>query len=96
MIESRLLSAEETALLLHPERWEPVFCADCEGAIDDGRHMRWLQEKPHSHAHPEILLIVSGGGYHAHGEALYPCPPRTSRPSASSGSRCMAAARRPA
>ena len=75
MIESRLLSAEETALLLHPERWEPVFCADCEGAIDDGRHMRWLEEKPHSHAHPEILLIVSGGGYHAHGEALYPCRP---------------------
>ncbi len=75
MIESRLLRPEEVAVLLRPERWEPVFGADCPGSIEDERHARWLQERPHSHAHPEVLVIVAGEGSHAHGDAVYACHP---------------------
>ncbi len=75
MAESRLLCAVEAELLLHPERWTPVFGDGCPGAVQDEHHARWLQERPHSHAHPEILVIVAGKGPHAHGEAIYPCHP---------------------
>jgi len=75
MVESTLLTPDEVELLLHPERWEPVFSADCPGAVEDERHACWLRERPHAHAHPEILVVVAGEGPHAHGEAIYPCHP---------------------
>lgn len=70
-----LLGTEEIDLLLHPERWAPTFDADGRDAVEDDRHARWLQANPHSHAHPEILLVVGGGGRHAHRDAIYPCRP---------------------
>jgi AraC family transcriptional regulator, mar-sox-rob regulon activator len=75
MMEAGLLRPEELALLLRPERWAPVFGGDCPGAMEDARHAQWLLDSPHSHAHPEILAIVSGGGCHGHGEAIFPCHP---------------------
>lgn len=74
-VESALLHAEEIDLLLSLHRWAPVFDDRHEGALDHPHHARWLRENPHSHAHPEILMVVSGGGFHAHGEAVFPCRP---------------------
>ncbi|MFP4250997.1 MAG: helix-turn-helix domain-containing protein [Armatimonadota bacterium] len=74
-VESTLLDSDEIDLLLHSECWQPVFGDSDEGAVDDPRHDRWLREKPHAHTHPEIMLVVSGGGRHAHGERIFPCRP---------------------
>jgi len=70
-----LLGSDEVDLLLQPDRWAPIFDDAAEGAIDDPRHARWLRENPHAHAHPEILMVVGGGGYHAHGERIFSCRP---------------------
>ncbi len=69
-LECDLLRANEIEVLLHPERWTCVFGADARELIRDERHARWLRENPHSHAHPEILLVVGGKGHHAHGDAI--------------------------
>lgn len=74
-INTNLLAPDEIAVLADPDRWSPVFGPDASGAIDDPRHARWLRENPHSHAHPEILMVVSGSGCHAHGERIFPCRP---------------------
>lgn len=74
-VESTLLSPDEIDVLLHAERWRPIFGDTLEGAIEDLRHDRWLRENPHSHTHPEIMLVVSGGGRHAHGERIFSCRP---------------------
>lgn len=73
--DSELLSGDEVEVLLRPERWEPVFGDDAAGRADNERHSRWLRDNSHAHAHPEILLVTKGGGWHAHGEAVYPCHP---------------------
>ncbi|MFW6157023.1 MAG: AraC family transcriptional regulator [Armatimonadota bacterium] len=74
-VESTLLSTDEIDLLLHTDRWHPVFGDSDEGAVDAPAHARWLRENPHAHTHPEIMLVVSGGGRHAHGERIFPCRP---------------------
>lgn len=75
LVESGLLTADEVAVLLHPERWSLV--PGQAAPVADERHARWLAENAHAHAHPELLLMVAGGGWHAHGEAVYACAPGT-------------------
>jgi AraC-like DNA-binding protein len=72
-VESTLLSPDEIDLLLHTDRWHPVFGDSDEGAVDDPPHARWLRENPHAHTHPEIMMVLSGGGCHAHRERIFPC-----------------------
>ncbi len=74
-IESSLLNPDEIDLILHSERWRPIFGDSAEDALSDPRHERWLRERPHEHTHPEIMLVVSGGGHHAHGERIFACRP---------------------
>lgn len=74
-IASSLLLPPEVELLLHPQRWAPIFGSGCGEPVRDDCHSRWLAEKPHSHTHPEILMIVSGAGLHAHGDAIFSCRP---------------------
>ncbi|MFO8079760.1 MAG: AraC family transcriptional regulator [Armatimonadota bacterium] len=76
-VENTLLNPDEIDLLFHAERWYPVFGDTAEDAVDDPRHDRWLRENPHAHTHPEIMMVVSGGGCHAHGERIFRCRPGT-------------------
>ncbi len=76
-VNGELLDDDEIDVLARPDRWVSVFGADAPGAIDAPRHRRWLCENPHDHAHPEIMMLVSGSGYHAHGERIFPCRPGT-------------------
>lgn len=72
-VECDLLASDEIDLLLRPERWSPVFGEAADGAIERPRHEQWLRENPHAHAHPEIMMVVSGGGCHAHGQRIFSC-----------------------
>lgn len=76
-VENDLLRDHEIDVLVHPERWAPVFGDGDAEPIEDAHHARWLRENPHAHAHPEIMVIVSGGGCHAHGERIFACRPGT-------------------
>jgi AraC-like DNA-binding protein len=74
-LKCELLRPDEIELLLQPNHWTPIFDANCREPVEDDRHAEWLRENLHAHAHPEILLVVSGGGLHAHGDAIFPCLP---------------------
>jgi len=75
LVENGLLTADETAILLHPERWSLV--PGQAAPVRDDRHARWLADNAHAHAHPELLMIVAGEGLHAHGDGIYACAPGT-------------------
>ena len=70
-----LLTADEIAVLLHSERWSLV--PEQATPVDDERHVSWLADNAHAHAHPEILVVVAGVGLHAHGDRVYACAPGT-------------------
>lgn len=75
LVENGLLTADEIAVLLHPERWSLV--PEQATPVDDERHVSWLADNAHAHAHPEILVVVAGVGLHAHGDRVYACAPGT-------------------
>ncbi len=76
-VESNLLRSDEIDVVVNPEGWATVFGDSAAEPTEDARHARWLDDNPHAHAHPEIMVIVSGGGCHAHGERIFPCRPGT-------------------
>ncbi len=52
-------------VLLHPEAWQLV-CSQAPpevAPVRDARHLAWMGEHAHGHAHQEILLILGGEGY---------------------------------
>lgn len=69
-IRCDLLRPDEVDVLLQPWHWTLVFGPGDHETVADDRHAAWLREQPHSHAHPEMMLVVAGQGRHAHGDAI--------------------------
>lgn len=67
----------ETALLLAPQRWR-VHCSQfpCPaGHRPDARRGQWMQRHSHSHAHIEVLFVLSGRDQFGWRERVYEVAP---------------------
>jgi len=62
MDSNRLLSCSMLEVALAPRDWRVVStrCSPEAPIVDDPAHRRWMARCSHSHAHRELLLILSG------------------------------------
>lgn len=78
-MDNRYFTTEMLEIIAEPERWLLVgssFAPDIQ-PVNHPRHAAWMLSNSHTHAHHEIMIVLSGEGRHGYGGQIYPIKPGT-------------------